>query len=86
MKNKNILYFLIFDSYASHRVLNEYYSWNDSSLVKKLFDNGLISSSLQPVKVLGDGKIKKAIKIKATSFSQSAILKIEKVGGKIELQ
>ncbi len=53
---------------------------------KKLFDNGLITSSLQPVKVLGDGEIKKAIKIKATSFSQSAILKIEKVGGKIELQ
>ena len=44
------------------------------------------SSFLQPVKVLGDGEIKKAIKIKATSFSQSAILKIEKAGGKIELQ
>ena len=53
---------------------------------KKLFDNGLICSFLQPVKVLGDGEIKKAMKIKATSFSQSAILKIEKAGGKIELQ
>ncbi len=53
---------------------------------KKLFDNGLISSSLQPVKVLGDGELKKAIKIKATSFSKSAVLKIEKAGGTVEIQ
>lgn len=53
---------------------------------KKLFDNGLISSSLQPVKVLGDGELKKAIKIKATSFSKSAVLKIEKAGGTVESQ
>ena len=53
---------------------------------KKLFDNGLIRSFLQPVKVLGDGDVSKAIKIKATTFSKSAILKIEKAGGKVELQ
>jgi len=53
---------------------------------KKLFDNGLISSSLQPVKVLGDGELKKAIKIKATSFSKSAVSKIEKAGGAVEIQ
>ena len=51
-----------------------------------LFDNGLIDSSLQPVKILGDGDVTKAIKIKATKFSKSAILKIEKAGGKAELQ
>ena len=51
-----------------------------------LFDNGLIDSSLQPVKILGDGDITKAIIIKATKFSKSAILKIEKAGGKAELQ
>ena len=53
---------------------------------KILFDNGLISSFLQPVKVLGDGELKKAIKIKATSFSKTAISKIEKAGGKVEIQ
>jgi len=53
---------------------------------KILFDNGLISSSLQPVKVLGDGELKKAIKIKATSFSKSAVTKIEKAGGAVEIQ
>ena len=53
---------------------------------KILFDNGLIRSFLQPVKVLGDGDVSKAIKIKATTFSKSAILKIEKAGGEVELQ
>ena len=53
---------------------------------KKLFDNGLIRSFLQPVKILGDGDVSKAIKIKATTFSKSAILKIEKAGGEVEFQ
>ena len=53
---------------------------------KILFDNGLIRSFLQPVKILGDGDVSKAIKIKATTFSKSAILKIEKAGGEVELQ
>ena len=34
------VYFLIFDSYTSHRVLNEYYSWNDSSVVDALLTRG----------------------------------------------
>ena len=53
---------------------------------KVLYDNGLINSSLQPVKVLGDGEVKKAIKVKATKFSQSAVLKIEKAGGAVEVE
>ena len=53
---------------------------------KKLFDNGLIRSFLQPVKILGNGDVSKAIKIKATTFSKSAILNIEKAGGEVELQ
>ena len=53
---------------------------------KKLFDNGLIRSFLQPVKILGDGDVSKAIKIKATTFSKSAILKIEKAGGAVEVE
>ena len=38
------------------------------------------------VKVLGDGEVKKAIKVKATKFSQSAVLKIEKAGGAVEVE
>ena len=53
---------------------------------KVLYDNGLINSFLQPVKVLGNGEVKKAIKVKATKFSQSAVLKIEKAGGAVEVE
>jgi len=53
---------------------------------KALYDNGLITSFLQPVKVLGDGEVNKAIKVKATKFSQSAVLKIEKAGGAVEVE
>ena len=51
-----------------------------------LADNGLIRSSLKPVKVLGNIKLKVDIEITATQFSKNAKLQIEKVGGKaIEL-
>ena len=55
----------------------------DGSIIDpvSLKDSGLIRSSLKPVKILGDGLIKKKIKISASAFSASAIKKIEKAGG-----
>ena len=47
--------------------------------------NGYIKSSMKPVKVLGNGKISKKIKISASAFSASAKDKIEKAGGEIIL-
>ena len=38
-KKPNI-YFMIFDSYTSHRVLETYYDWNDSSVVDALINQG----------------------------------------------
>jgi len=38
-----------------------------------------------PVKILGNGEIDKAVKVKAHAFSKSAVEKIEKAGGKIEI-
>ena len=46
-----------------------------------LNDNGLIRSSLKPVKVLGKGDIDVKINVIASSFSKSAKKKIEKAGG-----
>ena len=46
-----------------------------------LFENGLIRSALKPVKILGNGELKSKIVICASSFSSSAIEKIEKAGG-----
>ena len=47
-----------------------------------LFEEGLIKNNNIPIKVLGLGKITEAIEICADMFSQSAIQKIEKAGGK----
>ena len=53
---------------------------------KVLFDHGLVSSALKPVKILGFGEIKTKMDIEVTACSQSAKDKIEKAGGSIKLQ
>lgn len=50
-----------------------------------LYQNGLIKSLKEPVKILGDGEISRAIVVKAHAFSKSAKEKIEKAGGKAEI-
>jgi len=39
----------------------------------------------RPVKILGDGELKRAIKVSANAFSASAKAKIEKAGGKVDV-
>ena len=48
-----------------------------------LYDKGAISKKNVPVKILANGDIKSAVEVCAHSFSQSAIKKIEKAGGKV---
>ncbi len=45
--------------------------------------HGLIKGR-KPVKILGDGELKRAIKVSANAFSTSAKAKIEQAGGKTE--
>lgn len=47
-----------------------------------LIEKGMIKG-LNPLKVLGDGVIDKAIEVKANAFSKSAIAKIEEAKGKV---
>ena len=47
-----------------------------------LVENGIIKKANNPVKILGNGELTKSIEISADMFSQSAIKKIEKAGGK----
>lgn len=64
--------------------LNKYKE--DSTITpKELFAQGIIKKLDIPVKILGKGKIKKRIIVKAHKFSQSAQRAIEEVGGKVEL-
>jgi large subunit ribosomal protein L15 len=50
-----------------------------------LLKNKAIAKKGLPVKILGNGEIDRAISVKAHAFSKSAIEKIEKAGGKIEI-
>jgi large subunit ribosomal protein L15 len=45
---------------------------------------GIIKSLRQPVKVLGDGEITKALTVRANRFSAVAKAKIEAAGGSVE--
>ena len=45
---------------------------------------GLLKKSLLPVKVLANGDISKALKVKADKFSKAAVDKITAVGGSVE--
>ena len=51
--------------------------------VDVLYKNGVINKKNIPVKILGNGEIKSSVEVSAHSFSQSAIKKIEKSGGKV---
>jgi large subunit ribosomal protein L15 len=49
-----------------------------------LKDVGIIKTLRQPVKILGDGEITKALTVRAHKFSAAARAKIEAAGGRIE--
>lgn len=52
---------------------------------QRLKDAGLIHNLFKPFKVLGTGDLKKALTVKATAFSKSAVEKITQAGGTIEI-
>jgi len=54
--------------------------------VQMLREQGLIKKVRLPVKILGTGKISKALNIQVHSISKQAREKIEQAAGKVELQ
>jgi len=48
-----------------------------------LYSEGFVSKKNQPIKILGNGELKKAVEISVHAFSASAKEKIEKAGGKV---
>ncbi|HHW58202.1 MAG TPA: 50S ribosomal protein L15 [Clostridia bacterium] len=50
-----------------------------------LIESGIIKDVKDGVKILGDGELSKKFTVKAHKFSQSAIDKIQAVGGKAEV-
>jgi len=62
-------------------------SLKDGSVVDKqaLFSAGILRKKRLPFKVLGKGKITKALTVKADAFSETAKKAIEEAGGKTEI-
>ena len=53
--------------------------------IAALVENGIISNPRDGVKILGNGELTAKLTVKAAKFSQSAVEKIEKAGGKTEV-
>ncbi len=49
-----------------------------------LIASGLVRDAEQPVKILGEGKIRIALTVRANAFSASALAKIQEAGGTCE--
>jgi large subunit ribosomal protein L15 len=52
---------------------------------KVLLENGLVKSKNKRVKILGEGKVTKALNVSAHAFSCSAVEKIKAAGGTTEV-
>jgi large subunit ribosomal protein L15 len=51
---------------------------------QRLVDAGLVPSLKKPIKILGDGELRRPLVVKANKFSQTAKSKIEASGGRVE--
>lgn len=50
-----------------------------------LISSGLVKKELSGIKILGNGTLEKKLTVKANIFTNSAINKIESLGGKVEV-
>jgi len=64
-------------------VLEKNFSENSLVTIEALKEKGLVKGK-KPVKLLGDGEIKKPLKVKLAHISKSALKKIKNSGGIVE--
>lgn len=65
--------------------LEKSFSDGDTVDIVSLAEKSLISSKSKPVKILGNGELKKKLTVKADKVSKSAEEKIKKAGGAVEI-
>lgn len=74
---------------TKYAVINveDFNRFEDGTIVtpELLKETGLVKKSLSGIKVLGNGELKKKITVKANVFTNTAINKIESLGGKAEV-
>lgn len=62
-------------------------SWTGAETItpQAMVDAGLVKRKKLPIKILGNGELKKSIVIQAHKFSKSAESKIQAAGGRVEV-
>ncbi len=71
--------------YVNVSSLEKYFTKGEDVNLGALLKKGLVKKD-SPVKILGDGELKKSLNVVADAFSKSAKEKIEKAGGKASLR
>ena len=51
----------------------------------ELYKSGLVKKLTEPVKILGEGELDRALTVRANAFSETARAKIEAAGGTVEI-
>ena len=64
---------------------NDRFEDNTTVTPELLKEVGLVKKELSGVKILGSGNLEKKLTVKANLFTNSAINKIESIGGKVEV-
>ncbi len=67
--------------------LSDLNNFEDGAIITPeiLKNMGLVKKQLSGIKVLGNGNLDKKLTVKAHKFSQTAVEKIESLGGKVEV-
>ncbi len=61
--------------------------WTGSETItpQAMVDAGLVKRKKRPIKILGNGELKKSLVVQAHKFSKSAEAKIQAAGGRVEV-
>ena len=65
--------------------LQERFADGDTVDVEALIARGLLSKRFEPVKVLGDGELRKKLSVRVDAVSDTARQKIEAAGGRVDI-
>jgi large subunit ribosomal protein L15 len=67
--------------------LTSFENWTGSEMItpQAMVDAGLVKRKTLPIKILGNGELKKSLVIQAHKFSKSAEAKIQAAGGRVEV-
>lgn len=67
--------------------VSSFQDWSGSGTItpQAMVDAGLVKRKTLPIKILGNGELKKSLVIQAHKFSKSAEAKIQSAGGRVEV-